>query len=250
MKERVILRTEKLCRNFGALQAVKDVDLVIHEGEVRAVIGPNGAGKSTCMDVILNRTHASSGHVYFNDEDITNVPPYKIARRGMYKCFQISQLFLDLTVFENIQLALIRKKGLTSSFLPRKDNWLWDEVKEVADMVGIGHLMKDTAKFLSYGDQRRLEIAITLAMKPTLLILDEPTSGVARAEGYQLMEMTRKLAEEEGITVIFIEHDMDIVFKYADTISILDHGQLIATDVPEEIRKKDFVQQAYTGGED
>lgn len=247
MKDNIILKTENLCRNFGALKAVQSVNLEIHEGEIRAVIGPNGAGKSTLMDVILNRTPASSGHVYFQDRDITKIPPYKIAEMGLYKCFQISHLFLELTVFENVQLALIRKKKLENSFIPRKRNWLWDECKSILALVGIDHLMDGYAKFLSYGDQRRLEIAITLAMDPTFLVLDEPTAGVARAEGYQLMEMVRDLARKKGITVIFIEHDMDIVFKYADTISILDHGTLIATDTPMKIRSNEFVQHAYTG---
>lgn len=123
-----------------------------------------------------------------------------------------------------------------------------DEVMQVLDIVGMQHNAYETAALLSYGDQRRLEIAITLAMEPKLLMLDEPTAGVARAEGYEIMKMIRKLAQERHITVVFIEHDMEIVFNYSDRISVLDHGTLIATDTPENIRQNDFVQQAYFGG--
>ena len=119
---------------------------------------------------------------------------------------------------------------------------------QVLDIVGMQHNAYETAALLSYGDQRRLEIAITLAMEPKLLMLDEPTAGVARAEGYEIMKMIRKLAQERHITVVFIEHDMEIVFNYSDRISVLDHGTLIATDTPENIRQNDFVQQAYFGG--
>lgn len=244
----IILKTENLCRNFGALQATDHVNLSIERGEIRAIIGPNGAGKSTLMDVMLNRTPASSGEVYFKGKRITKVPPYEIANMGLYKCFQISQLFSTLSVFHNVQLALIKKHKKVNSFLPQKEDFLWDEARQVLSLVGLENHMDEIAQFMSYGDQRRLEIAITLAMEPELLILDEPTSGVARAEGYQLMEMARELAHKNNITVIFIEHDMDIVFKYADQISILDHGVIIATDTPDRIRQNEFVQQAYTGG--
>ena len=243
-----ILRTENLCKNFGALKATDNVNFSIKKGEIRAVIGPNGAGKSTLMDVILNRTPASSGEVYFKDHKITHVPPYKIANLGLYKCFQISQLFPALTVFQNVQIALIKKHGKIFSMLPRKADFLRKEAEEILALVGMDKHMDEQARFLSYGDQRRLEIAITLAMDPELLILDEPTSGVARAEGYELMEMARNLARAKNITIIFIEHDMDIVFKYADQISILDHGCIIATDTPERIHENEFVQQAYVGG--
>lgn len=248
MASEVILRTEHLVKYFGALKATDDVSLDIENGEIHAIIGPNGAGKSTLMDEIVNRTHPNEGKVFFEGKEITGVPPYQIASMGLCKCFQISKLFGQLSCFENIQIALIKKHNRVYDFLPRRADYLHDEVMAVLDSVGMAHNAGETAALLSYGDQRRLEIAITLAMEPKLLMLDEPTAGVARAEGYEIMKMIRKLAEQRGFTVVFIEHDTEIVFNYSDRISVLDHGALIATDTPENIRKNAFVQNAYFGG--
>lgn len=248
MARDVILRTEHLVRYFGALKATDDVSLEIFDGEVHAIIGPNGAGKSTLMDEIVNRTHPNEGKVFFEGKEITNIPPYGIANMGLCKCFQISKLFGHLTCFENIQIALIKKHKKVYDFLPKRSDYLHDEVMEVLKSVGMEQNASVTAALLSYGDQRRLEIAITLAMEPKLLMLDEPTAGVARAEGYEIMKMIRRLAGERGFTVIFIEHDMEIVFNYSDRISVLDHGALLATDTPANIRKNEFVQNAYFGG--
>lgn len=244
----IILKTEQLVKYFGALKATNDVSLDILNGEVHAIIGPNGAGKSTLMDEIVNRTHPNEGKVYFEGKEITDMPPYQIANMGLCKCFQISKLFGQLTCFENIQIALLKKYQKVYDFLPKRKNYLYEEVVEVLQSVGMAHNVDETASLLSYGDQRRLEIAITLAMEPKLLMLDEPTAGVARAEGYEIMKMIRKLAEKKGFTVVFIEHDMEIVFNYSDRISVLNLGSLIATDTPENIRSNEFVQHAYFGG--
>lgn len=249
MEERnVILKTEHLVKNFGALRATDDVSLEIYDGEVHAIIGPNGAGKSTLMDEIVNRTHPDKGKVFFRGREITDTPAYQIANLGLCKCFQISKLFSQLSCFENIQIALLKKHGKVYDFLPKRRDYLQDEVLQVLDIVGMRDKAEETAALLSYGDQRRLEIAITMALEPKLLMLDEPTAGVARAEGYEIMKMIRSLARERQMTVVFIEHDMEIVFHYSDRISVLDHGALIATDTPQRIRNNDFVQQAYFGG--
>lgn len=248
MEQNIILKTEGLVKNFGALRATDHVNLEIVDGEVHAIIGPNGAGKSTLMDEIVNRTHPDAGKVFFQGKEISNTPPYEIANMGLCKCFQISKLFANLTCFENIQIALIKKHKRVYDFIPRRKDYLKDEVFQVLASVGMQEKAQETAALLSYGDQRRLEIAITLALEPRLLMLDEPTAGVARAEGYEIMRMIRNLAAQRNLTVIFIEHDMEIVFNYSDRISVLDHGALIATDTPEKIRKNDFVQQAYFGG--
>lgn len=244
-----ILRTEHLSKNFGALSAVDDVSFEIKRGEIRAIIGPNGAGKSTTMDLIINRTPPTSGHVYLKGQEITHKKPFKIANMGLCKCFQISRLFSNLSCYQNVQIALIQKHRKTYSFFPQKPEYLYDEAIELLDSVGIKEHANEKATFLSYGDQRRLEIAITLALEPEVLFLDEPTAGVARAEGYALMSMVRDLAVKKNMTLLFIEHDMDIVFNYADQISVMAHGKLIATDVPEKIRENEFVKQAYLGGE-
>lgn len=244
----VILETKQLSRSFGALKAVNRVNLQVLEGEAHAIIGPNGAGKSTLMDLIIKRTIPSEGQVYFQGKEITGMKPFDIANAGILKSFQISKLFSALSCFENIRIALIKRMGKTYDMLPKPKRYLWDECLQVLSMVGMEDKMDEIAALMSYGDQRRLEIAITLAMKPKLLMLDEPTAGVARAEGYEIMKLVRRLAAESGFTVIFIEHDMDIVFNYADRISVLSKGELLLTDTPEKVRKNHFVQEAYFGG--
>jgi branched-chain amino acid transport system ATP-binding protein len=244
----VILKTEKLSRHFGALLACNEVSLEITEGEIHAIIGPNGAGKTTFMDLIINRTTPSGGRVYFYGKDITSRQPYHIVNMGICKCFQISRLFMNLSCFENVRIALIKCSGKTFDFLPKPDDYLRVEAKAVLSQVGIDRLIDETAAYLSYGDQRRLEIAITLAMKPRLLMLDEPTAGISRTEGYSIMDMVRGMVKGTGITVMFIEHDMDIIFNYADRISVMNLGRLIATDKPEKIRRNEFVREAYFGG--
>lgn len=243
-----ILKVENLNRYFGALHATRNVSFEIAEGEVRAIIGPNGAGKSTLMDLITNRTVPSSGRVMFRGEDITGLAPNKIVHKGMTKCFQISKLFTNLTAYENVQIARIEMNRKTFSLFPVHDRFLKDEVKRYLAMVGLDNKMNEVVAYLSYGDQRRLDIAIALAMDPKLLILDEPAAGVAREEAYTLMQLIRKLAKERNMTIIFIEHDMDIVFNYADVISVLRDGELIASGTPEEIKKNQYVQDAYLGG--
>ncbi len=243
-----ILKVEKLNRYFGALHAAKDVSFEVPDGQVRAVIGPNGAGKSTLMDLICNRTTPSSGKVIFRGEDITGMQPYHIVRRGMCKCFQITQIFQNLTVYENVQIARINMNKKVFSFLRVRDTYLKEEIIHFLSLVGIQDKMSETAGFLSYGDQRRLDIAIALAMEPGLLILDEPAAGVAREEAYKLMDLVRKLGADQHMTMMFIEHDMDIVFHYADVISVMSNGAMLATGTPDEIKKDKFVQEAYLGG--
>lgn len=243
-----LLRTEKLTRNFGALCAVNQVDFSVHQGEVRSLIGSNGAGKSTFLDLVINKTTPSSGKVFFNGEDITGMPPHIIARKGLGRCFQISKFFPELTVFENVQIARINHDKLTYNFVKNSRAVCKDEVETLLESVGISDSVSKPAGSISYGDQRRLEIAITLAMEPIMILLDEPTSGVARKEGYKLMELAVDLARSRGVTVLFIEHDMDIVFNYSDTISVLHYGQLIATDTPDNIRNNQKVQECYLGG--
>lgn len=243
-----ILRTEDLTRTFGSLVAVNHVNFSVEEGEIRSVIGPNGAGKSTFMDLIIHKTPPSAGRVFFRGEEITHVPPHEIARRGLGRCFQISKFFPELTVYENIQIPCINHDRRVFDLFSEARGTYKDRVEELLESVGLKEQMRETAGYLSYGDQRRLEIAITLACDPTLLMLDEPTSGVARKEGYSLMDLAVRLAKERGMTVMFIEHDMDIIFNYSQTISVLDHGTLLATGTPQEIRGNEEVQKSYLGG--
>ena len=248
MEQRIAIRTENLCKNFGAVQAVKNVTLSVPEKQMHAIIGPNGAGKSTFMDLIVHKTIPSSGKVFLFDEEITGKAPHVIASMGLNKCFQISQLFPQLTCYENIQIALLQQKRKVFSFRPAPRDYLREECEAELSRVGIAHLMDEQACYLSYGDQRRLEIAITLALKPRVLFLDEPTAGVARAECYAIMDMIRRLNQEDGYTILFVEHDMNIVFNYSDRISVMNQGELVASDTPAGIVKNEYVRRAYLGG--
>ena len=243
----MILRTSGLTREFGSLRAVDNVSLEVEEGQIRAIIGPNGAGKSTFLDLIINRTRPTSGKVFFKERDITSMAPYKIVKLGIGKCFQISKLFPELTVFENIQIACISKGGKVYSLFAPGANIMQAEVLQIIESVGLSKMADGLAGYLSYGDQRRLEIGITLALRPTLLLLDEPTAGVSRAEGHEVMRMVKNLAKKNALTIVFIEHDMDIVFNYADIISVLHQGGLIASGTPEEIKNNNLVQSVYLG---
>ena len=247
-KQTPMLKAEKVTRKFGELVAVNEVSLEIPKGEVHALIGSNGAGKTTFMDTVVHRVAPTSGKIWFDGEDITRISPELLPRKGMCKCFQITKLFMRLTVFENVRIALISKNRSTFDFLPKSQKWLRAEVEQILENVGIAHLIDQTVAYLSYGDQRRGEVATTLAMAPKFLMLDEPTAGVARAEGYAIMEMVYKLARDEGLTVLYIEHDMDIVFNYADRISVMHNGVKLATDTPDMIRQNEFVKDAYLGG--
>lgn len=248
---KIAVRTEELTKCFGSLVAVDHVSLEIPEKQIRAIIGPNGAGKSTLMDLISNRTLPTSGKVFLNDEDITGLPPYVISRKGLGKCFQISKLFTNLTAVENIQISIIAREKQMYNLLgwkigPGKGAY-YDEAVAVMESIGIADKRNDIAGYMSYGDQRRLEIGITLAQNPNIIMLDEPTAGVARSEGYKLMDLCRQLARDRELTIVFIEHDMDIVFNYAEEISVMSHGKLIASGTPEEIKNDPFVQQSYLG---
>jgi branched-chain amino acid transport system ATP-binding protein len=243
----MILKTANLTRDFGSLRAVNDVSLDIPDGETRAIIGPNGAGKSTLLDLITNRTRPTSGKVFFKEKEITNFPAYKIAKMGMGKCFQISKLFPELTVFENIQIALISQRNQVYNMYSAGQNILQAEAVKVLSSIGLDKIADELAGYLSYGDQRRLEIGITLALEPTLLLLDEPTAGISRAEGHEVMRLVKSLAAQRALTIVFIEHDMDIVFNYADIISVMHQGALIATGKPNEIKNNSLVQSVYLG---
>jgi branched-chain amino acid transport system ATP-binding protein len=243
----MILKTVDLHKHFGSLVAVDHVGLEIDEGQMQAIIGPNGAGKTTLLDLITNRTRPTSGKVYFKDKDITYMQPYDIVKLGIAKCFQISKLFSQLTVYENIQIACISKAGKVYNIFAPGSNILHDEVTRIIDSIGLNDMADIAAGHLSYGDQRRLEIGITLALQPTLLLLDEPTAGVSRAEGDEVMKLIKRLTAERALTIVFIEHDMNVVFNYAEKITVMYHGAVIASDTPDAIKNNQEVRNCYLG---
>jgi branched-chain amino acid transport system ATP-binding protein len=237
-ESRPLLATEGLCRWFGGLTAVDHVTFELPAGEIRALIGPNGAGKTTFVSLLCGRIPASMGRVWFDGEDVTRLPAHARMRRGMAYTFQITSIFGNLSLFDNVALAVQRRLG--------RDGRLAPEVEAALSRVGLADRADQTAGDLSYGHQRLLEIAMGLAQKPRLLILDEPTQGLADSEIEGFKALVREVAQEA--TVLLIEHNMDVVMSLADRITVLDMGHILAEGPPEAIRADAAVQQAYLGG--
>ncbi|MGM0585460.1 MAG: ABC transporter ATP-binding protein [Pseudomonadota bacterium] len=233
-----LLETEGLTRWFGGLRAVDGVSLSVPEGEIRALIGPNGAGKTTLVGLICGRIPASAGRVRFAGEDVTRLPAHARIRRGMAYTFQITSVFANLTAFDNVALAVQRRLG--------RDGALEAETEAALSRVGLAERADQVAADLSYGHQRLLELAMGLAQKPRLLILDEPTQGLAEGEIADFERLVREVARDA--TVLLIEHNMDVVMALADRITVLDMGAVLAEGAPEEIRADPAVQRAYLGG--
>ena len=244
-----ILQVEGLKKYFGGVHAVEDVFLQLREGEIRAVIGPNGAGKTTFFNVVCGKYPPTSGKVFLMGMDVTGLPPHRISRLGLGKSFQITNIFLGLTVFENVQAAVIsfQKKGgnfLTPASRLKEIN---DEVMEILKAVGLERKEASPSISLSHGEQRHLEIGLALAGRPKILLLDEPTAGMTPYESILTMELIGKLVKEKGVTILFAEHDMDVVFSVTDRITVMNQGRVIAEGIPEEIKQHQEVRDVYLG---
>ncbi len=233
-----LLATKGLTRRFGGLLAVSNVDFTLAAGEVRALIGPNGAGKSTFVGMLCGRITASSGSVSFLDEDVTHLPAHTRIARGMAYTFQITSIFSRLSLHENVALAVRRR-------LPGDTTMAETETMQALSQVGLADRAHDIAGDLSYGHQRLLEIAMGLGQKPKLLILDEPTQGLADSEVDDFNKLVRSMAG--STTILLIEHNMDVVMETADYITVLNFGEVLAEGVPREIRQNRDVQAAYLG---
>ena len=232
----VLLETRGLSKNFDGLQAVTDVDFALSEGEVRALIGPNGAGKTTLVSMISGRITPSSGSVHFDGRDVTALPAHKRIMAGMAYTFQITSVFSRLAARENVALAARRRMPASK---------VSGAVDAAMDRVGILDRADEEAGNLSYGHQRLLEIAMGLVQRPRLLILDEPTQGLADGEIGGFKTLVRDLAKEA--TILLIEHNMSVVMEVADRVSVLNFGEMLAEGTPEEIRANQHVQAAYLG---
>lgn len=231
-----LLRTRGLTKRFDGLTAVQDVDFDLPEGEVRALIGPNGAGKTTFVGMLCGRIEPTAGTVEFDGRDVSHLPAHKRIRMGMAYTFQITSVFARLTCHENVALAVRRRHGPVS------------DVMQALARVGLDDRAEQLAGDLSYGHQRLLEIAMGLAQKPRLLILDEPTQGLADSEIDAFCALIRELKAEA--TILLIEHNMSVVMQTADRITVLNFGEVLAEGAPEEIHANPHVQAAYLGTED
>ena len=237
-----LLTTRNLCKNYGGLRAVDDVDFGIASGEIRAVIGPNGAGKTTFVSLVCGRVPPTSGQIVFDGDDITDLPAHERVRRGIAYTFQITSVFSNLTAYDNIALPVQRR--LTGAHPASK---LHAGVMSALERMGLADRAGTVAGALSYGHQRLLEVAMGLALKPRLLILDEPTQGLSDGEIAGFMELVREIARDA--TVLLIEHNMQVVMGLADRITVMNAGKILAEGTPEQIRANADVQRAYLGTE-
>jgi branched-chain amino acid transport system ATP-binding protein len=241
------LAVKGLCKSFGAVRAVDAVTFSVAAGEFLALIGPNGAGKSTCFNIINGQLPPDSGEVRFDDRDIARLPPREICRRGIGRTFQIAATFGSMTVVENVQMALIAHKHETYRLWCPAASYHRARALELLDQVGMRDAADRPCRELAYGDVKRVEFAIALASEPRLLLMDEPTAGMAPRERNDLIALVKRLVVERGISVLFTEHSMDVVFAFADRIIVLARGKLIADGDAKSIRDHPLVRQVYFG---
>lgn len=247
-----LLSVRQLSKSFGGVRAVQDVSLEVQPQEKVALIGPNGAGKTTFYNMLSGRMRPSSGSVMFAGQEITGLPPHEISRLGVSRSFQITNIFTELTARQNVEVALtaLHGKGLHLFRLASRDRALRAEAEQVLAQLGLAELAEMRAGVLSYGDKRLLEIAIVLATRPQLVLLDEPTAGMTPEETRQVTRLVRELAASNTYTFLITEHDMKVVFDLADRIVVMHRGQLLAQGSPEEIRRDPAVREAYLGEEE
>ncbi len=242
-----VLETRGLCRNFGALAVTRDVSLSLAAGARHALIGPNGAGKSTFVNLLSGRLREDAGDIYLAGERINALPGYERVRRGLVRTFQVNSLFAELTPLDAVVLALCQVHGRAMSFLNVTDVHAQavDEAADILERVGLLAQAHEITRYMAYGHQRLLEIALALACRPKVLLLDEPAAGVPAAESRRLFEALDELPQD--LAILLIEHDMKLVFRFAKRISVLAEGALLAEGTPEEIAKDPRVRATYLG---
>jgi branched-chain amino acid transport system ATP-binding protein len=237
-----------LSKSFGAVRAVDEVTFTVPPGQFLALIGPNGAGKTTCFNMINGQSPPDSGTIKFDGRDIAGLPPREICRRGIGRTFQIAATFGSLTVVENVQMAFIAHAGETYRLWRPAGSRHRTAALEFLHRVGMKEAADVPCRELAYGDVKRVELAIALASDPRLLLMDEPTAGMAPRERYELIRLVKSMVLERGISVLFTEHSMDVVFAFADRILVMARGRVIADGDAREIRSDPQVQQVYFGG--
>ena len=243
-----ILEVKSLSKSFGGIQAVNNVSFSGAKGELLALIGPNGAGKTTCFNMLMGQLKPSNGDVFLQGQRITGMPPRKVWRKGVGRTFQITGTYQSMTVLENVQMALMSHHRRLYSIKPYATHLYRDEAMSLLELVGMPEQAERACAILAYGDLKRLELAIALSHNPSLLLMDEPTAGMAPRERIALMQLTSDIVVQRNISVLFTEHDMDVVFAHAHRIMVLNRGELIAEGSADEIRSNPLVQEVYLGG--
>lgn len=243
-----LLHTEELRKSFGGLTVANGVNLQFKKEQLTCIIGPNGAGKTTFFNLLTGHLRPDSGMVIFKGEDISHLSPYDINRKGIGRSFQRTNIFIELSVFENVQLALLCGTGESLNFFSPMKYMVPEKTREILMQVKLTEQATALAGELSHGDQKRLEIALAIANRPELLLLDEPTAGMSADETKATVQLVGDLFKgQKGLSIIVIEHDMDVVFSVAQRIVVLHQGAVIADGKPEEIRKNEEVQKVYFG---
>ena len=247
MEDGTILEMKDLYKHFGNLTAVNGISLSIGKGKRHAVIGPNGAGKTTLFNLLSGRFRPNRGQILFRGQDITGMSPYRISRLGMARSFQIINVFPQLSVFENVHTVLMSKNHIRYDFLRSLSRWkkVTQETVHLLEQIGLLDKKDVSAGFLSYGEQRELEVGLTIASDPELILLDEPTAGMSMDETRQAIKLIDRVTQ--GKTLVIIEHDMEVIFSLADVITVMQYGKVVTTGSPEEIRKDQRVKEAYLG---
>ncbi|MGE5258749.1 MAG: ABC transporter ATP-binding protein [Hyphomicrobiales bacterium] len=244
----MMLHVENLLKSFADFKAVNGATLTVRQGELVAVIGPNGAGKTTLFNLITGHLKPDQGRILFRGEDISRLPAHRVCRKGIARSFQIANIFPRLTVFRNVQVAVLSQKNLSRTLFWPAHRMVVEETQHILERVGLSDQQLALAGSLSHGDKRILEIAIALGNEPELLILDEPTAGMSPEETSATMALVKRLALEQGLTILFCEHDMDVVFNVATSIMVMQQGKTILQATPQEVRENIAVQEAYLGG--
>ncbi len=245
-----MLEVEALSKSFDGFMAVKDTRLTVNKGEVVAVIGPNGAGKTTLFHMITGQLSPTSGSIRFKGEEISALAPHRVCRKGISRSYQVVNIFSRLTVFENVQVAVLSHRKKTFNLFRPAKTMAVAETRRILDSVGLADKENMISGVLSHGDQKVLEIAIALGNRPELLILDEPTAGMSPEETAVTLKLMRRLSGELGLTLLFCEHDMGMVFSIASHIMVMQQGRSIIQGLPDEVRNNRQVRDAYLGGAD
>ena len=245
-----MLEVKSLSKSFDGFKAVNNANLDVQKGEIVAVIGPNGAGKTTLFNLITGILRPDSGTVHFKGENITGLPPYEVCRKRISRSFQVVNIFPRLTIFENVQISILSREKRSWNLFTPSSKLAVEETDRILESVGLVRKRDRTTALLSHGDRKVLEIAMALGGNPEFLILDEPTAGMAPEETSRCIELVKGLSEKLGLTILFCEHDMEIVFGIADRIMVMVRGATIVQGFCDEVRCNEAVQDAYLGGSD
>ncbi len=243
-----VLRVEGISKSFGGVQAVNDVSFALDKGEICALIGPNGAGKSTCFNMLNGQLRPDRGRIRFRDTELVGKTPRDVWRLGIGRTFQITATIGSMTVRENVQMVLMSRHHRILNLMRLANRLYAERAMDLLDLVGVADQADRPCAVLAYGDLKKVELAVALADDPTLLLMDEPTAGMAPRERVELMELTARIVRDKHCSVLFTEHDMDVVFSHADRILVLHLGELVAQGIPSEVRANQQVKEIYFGG--